>query len=189
MAANNDTRLLAWQVQIVISETRSSSHFLLDYGCRSGDFIHLMQLQHWATKGVESSEELRTKARRMYALNILPDNELNSLDELSYGVVTAWQSLAQAAEPVALLRQFHKLLVENGSLFISLKSDEFSVAAVEQLAQQANFGIEKIFPAPAFGITSFLTNIQRRKHPERAPLVIYHLKKADTLNFRIVYDH
>ncbi len=184
-----DSRTLAWQVNLVISETRSSSHFLLDYGSRYGEFIHLMQNEHWAVKGIEPSDELRAKARRMFALSLLSDEQLTTLDELSYGVVTAWQSLSRNTDTIMLLRQFHKLLVENGSLFISLCPEDFSITEVEQMARQANFGIEKVIPVPVFGLTSFITNIRYRKHPEQAPLIAYHLKKADTLNFRIVYDH
>lgn len=139
-----DSRTLAWQVNLVISETRSSSHFLLDYGSRSGEFIHLMQNEHWAVKGIEPSDELRAKARRMFALSLLSDEQLTTLDELSYGVVTAWQSLSRNTDTIMLLRQFHKLLVENGSLFISLCPEDFSISEVEQMARQANFGIEKV---------------------------------------------
>ena len=53
------------------------------------------------------------------------------------------------------------------------------------MANEAGFGIDAIFPQPETGLFSFIQNMSTKKHPESASVIVYHLKKLDTLNFHV----
>ena len=99
----------------------------------------------------------------------------------------AWNGLPEEGylPPLEALTVFHKVLVENGSLFLALPSSEYSKENVATMANEAGFGIDAIFPQPETGLFSFIQNMSTKKHPESASVIVYHLKKLDTLNFHV----
>lgn len=180
-------KILKWRQKLVQEETHSSAHWVLDYVSGEGDFIVAMMDAHWSAKGIESDEQKREKAKRRYGVSVIYPNETSKLDELSFGAVTAWNGLPDEGylPPLEALTVFHKVLVENGSLFLALPSSEYSKENVAMMANEAGFGIDAIFPQPETGLFSFIQNMSTKKRTESASVIVYHLKKLDTLNFHV----
>ena len=177
-------KILKWRQKLVLEETHSSSHWLLDYVSGEGDFSVAMMDVHWSVKGIESDKQ---KAKRRYGVSVILPGETTKLDELSFGAVTAWSGLPEQGylPPKDALELFHKVLVENGSLYVAFPSAEFGVEEVRKLANEAGFGIDSIFPQPEDGLFSCFKNMSAKKHPESAKIIVYHMKKLDTLNFHV----
>lgn len=191
-------KFLQWQAQHLLDVCRSSSRYVLDYECGVGDFIDTMTAYHWAAKGVENDEALRKKAQMTYGRTPINDDELEIIEDLSFSAVTWWNAgnspqlkgdeEQRQENLVKILKQFCRLIVENGSVLISSCTNQLGKEEIEQAAQNAGLGIAEISAYPEFGgIGAFFKNMQLKKNPLAADRLVFHLKKLDTLNFRVLY--
>jgi len=102
---------------------------LLDVGCGLGYFLHHMVKEGWSAKGVDISADARTYVKNTFGLDVLPEQELETLGEGQYNVITMWHVL----EHVHLLRDrvhlLKKLLAGGGTLFVAVpNSDAWEVS-------------------------------------------------------------
>lgn len=177
-----DSKILKWQKKVVIEETHSSCHYLLDYATENDDFASLMMLDRWAIKAI-----LPEGMTPPYGISTGTAKDMSMLDEMSFGVVTAWNGLPEEKymSKEDALKSFHKLLVSNGSVFLALRSAEYDKKQVEEMVKSAGFGIDSIFAKPETGVLSVVTNLLTKNNPEKAKEIVYHLRKSDTLNFHL----
>jgi SAM-dependent methyltransferase len=96
---------------------------ILDIGCASGFFLRCAKDANWDIAGIEPSEVLYTKAREVLG----PTAEIqcttlqfSHLPFLSFDVVTLWDVLEHAPDPVDFLRLAGSFLKPGGYLFANV---------------------------------------------------------------------
>ena len=103
-------------------ESRCAPGRLLDLGCAAGDFIALARARGWDARGVEPEAELAAaadeKGRDVFHGFL---HEARFADD-SFDVVTAWDVLDIARQPLDELREIFRLLKPGGFLFTRLRN-------------------------------------------------------------------
>ena len=102
---------------------------ILDVGAGPGLFLKLCRESHWQCQGVEISEHCVEWAEKQYGLKLFP----GSLSEAQYpaesfDVVTFWNVLDQLPDPVASLREAHRVLRPGGAIFIRVPNATFHLS-------------------------------------------------------------
>jgi 2-polyprenyl-3-methyl-5-hydroxy-6-metoxy-1,4-benzoquinol methylase len=96
---------------------------LLDVGCASGEFLHVLNSKYkWPVSrlcGVEPSEMSANDAEKKYKINVLncPAESLD-MDRNSFDLITILNSIEHFSDPRIVLRQLRKLIRSHGMLFI-----------------------------------------------------------------------
>jgi SAM-dependent methyltransferase len=89
---------------------------LLDVGCSVGDFLH--EAEHfYEVEGVEINPYTAGIAEKHFKVHKQPLSELGL--EASYDIVTLHQILYGVPDPLELLHDIHKILKNNGILYIN----------------------------------------------------------------------
>jgi SAM-dependent methyltransferase len=102
---------------------------LLDVGCATGFFLDVARKRGWEVCGVEFSRWAVDFARRVFGLNVIcSDIKQVDLPPSSFDAVTLIDTAEHLASPSDTLKHLHKLLKENGVLYI-LTPDIGSLAA------------------------------------------------------------
>ncbi|MCC6176267.1 MAG: methyltransferase domain-containing protein [Chloroflexi bacterium] len=92
---------------------------LLDVGCHLGLFLEVAREHAWDVSGVEPSRWSVERARER-GLDVRHGTlETVHLPEASFDVVTMWDVIEHLSDPLAELRQMHRVLKPNGLLAIS----------------------------------------------------------------------
>jgi SAM-dependent methyltransferase len=87
---------------------------LLDVGCALGDFVLEAEAAGWEAEGVEISEFAAAQARGRGARVQAGKLEELALPSGSFDVVTLYDTVEHLTDPVATLREAHRLLVTGG---------------------------------------------------------------------------
>jgi 2-polyprenyl-3-methyl-5-hydroxy-6-metoxy-1,4-benzoquinol methylase len=94
---------------------------LLDFGCGSGTFLLRMHEQGWQVTGIDTSEQavqrIRDKLKLSALVGSLPHAELG---DSSFDVITMRHSLEHVHQPLAVLREAHRLLAPAGQLVVAV---------------------------------------------------------------------
>lgn len=99
---------------------------LLDVGCGTGSFLELARAAGWRTSGVELSPHGASLARsRGHDVHASP----KSLGDGSMEAVTLWNVLDYFDDPLAALRDYQRILVPGGIIFIRTPSETFQLTA------------------------------------------------------------
>jgi 2-polyprenyl-3-methyl-5-hydroxy-6-metoxy-1,4-benzoquinol methylase len=94
---------------------------LLDFGCGGGDFLARMHRRGWRVTGVDVSTAAVQRVRSDLGLRALTGSLPHpELSEGSFDVITMWQSLEHAHEPLAVLRGARRLLAPGGKLVVEV---------------------------------------------------------------------
>lgn len=94
---------------------------LLDFGCGGGKFLERLHLQGWKVTGLDAAPAAVERIRNALNLPALVGTLPNpTLKNASYDVITMWQALEHVHDPMAVLREAHRLLVPGGKLLISV---------------------------------------------------------------------
>ena len=96
---------------------------VLDIGCAFGFFLDVASENGWETYGVEISE---------YAARHIGDRHNVSIGELSeakfpdnsFDLITLWDVIEHVANPPELLAESHRILKEDGLLFVNLPNKD-----------------------------------------------------------------
>jgi SAM-dependent methyltransferase len=92
---------------------------LLDVGTGYGFFLALMQSRGWEVVGLEVSPTGAHYGRRRWGLSILPQPwEQTSFPEGEFDVVTAFYVIEHLPDPVAFLREVHRILRPGGMIVV-----------------------------------------------------------------------
>ena len=93
---------------------------LLDVGCAAGTFLLAMRSTgDWTVTGVELNAEVARQTRERYGLDVIAGTlEDAHLAPAQFDAVTMWDVLEHVYDPVATLREIHRLLKPGGILVI-----------------------------------------------------------------------
>ena len=99
---------------------------LLDIGCAVGFFLHHAQSCGWSVAGVDLSAWARRRTHARFGIRVHPS--LASPPPSAFHVVTAFQVLEHAQDPVRLLNEAHRCLRPDGTLLIETWDRSSTVA-------------------------------------------------------------
>lgn len=93
---------------------------LLDIGCGTGAFLHVMKEGGWVGAGLEPDGGARQVAAEKYGLSVLAPGELYRLPRASFEAVTLWHVLEHVHDLHGYLDQIRTLLVPGGKAFVAV---------------------------------------------------------------------
>lgn len=93
---------------------------LLDFGCRTGDFLFEMKRARWEVVGIEADELGKDFAISHYGLKVV-----SSLEEIveqgeKFDVITMWHTLDKVPDLNSTLSSLKSILNKNGYLLVAL---------------------------------------------------------------------
>lgn len=93
---------------------------VLDYGCGVGDFLNYAKKRGCQICGCDVSEEARRIASEKLQTNIISPDELSSLPDWRFDVITMWHVLEHVDDLKSLVDQLHRLLIDKGRLVVAV---------------------------------------------------------------------
>lgn len=118
---------------------------LLDIGTHCGFFLRMARNRNWELYGVEASASSAAIARDAFGLNIFAGllGEAN-FPERHFQVITLVDVLEHVTEPRRLLNEVHRVLADEGVLFIKVPNGSYNLLklrVLRQFARQTRFDI------------------------------------------------
>ncbi|MEO8765205.1 MAG: class I SAM-dependent methyltransferase [Ginsengibacter sp.] len=113
-------RTLIQKRKLVERETGKSGGTVLDVGCGTGAFLHIMYKAGWQITGLEPDEGARKKALELYKLHLNDSGVLFSLPAATFDAITMWHVLEHVHELHAYVKRLKELLKPGGKLFIAV---------------------------------------------------------------------
>lgn len=99
---------------------------LLDLGCGSGAFLELAKARGWEAVGVDLSPAAVQYAQERRGVSArCGDLRETEFPSHAFTLVTLWNVLEFVPDPVALLREIHRVLAPGGHLFLRTQSYSF----------------------------------------------------------------
>lgn len=96
---------------------------ILDIGCGTGNLLYKFKSSGWQTKGVEPSKIARQKAIKNYNLDINDSSNLSNIKE-KFDIITMWHVLEHMPNLNDVLKNFNRLLNDNGKIIIAVPNPE-----------------------------------------------------------------
>ncbi len=122
-------------------EARMAPGKVLDIGCGTGLFLAVARRRGWATQGVDECEEALEHARGHFQLDVSA-GEFAGLapGEQRFDLVTMWDVLEHARQPVALLAKAREVLRPEGRLALSTPRQDSVLDDLAGLAYRVSGG-------------------------------------------------
>ena len=186
---------------------------LLDVGCSVGDFLHKAK-HFYDVEGIEVNPHTAAIAQKHFKVHKHFLSELDLMPE--YDIVTLHQILYGVPDPVGLLRDIHKVLKDDGILYINTPNADsyamrlfkgkanhlygyttqnvFNIKALETLAACCGFKVTffrtEWLDIYYMDIISFLANDGNFIHKRNSHLPAYeeHIAMEDALQSRMNLD-
>lgn len=93
---------------------------MLEIGCGVGDFLHEMEQRGWNCTGIEPSKEAKAIAQNRVKANILNPEDLATLKDESFDLITMWHVLEHVDNLKDEVRHLQRLLKKGGRLVLAL---------------------------------------------------------------------
>ncbi len=93
---------------------------LLDVGCGTGHFLKTAQKRGWKVTGIEPNEKARAIANEKTNNAVFDLQDLETLPEHSFDVITLWHALEHLPELEENIQQFKNLLKPKGTLIVAV---------------------------------------------------------------------
>lgn len=127
---------------------------ILDIGCSAGFFLKVAKEIGWKTCGIEISDDTAQIARHRYGLEVLTGTiEETGITQGSFDVVTMWDLIEHARNPMKTMLNVNKVLKDEGLLFLSTPN-------VDGLFPKISYKVSKIInywqhPEPPWHLFQF----------------------------------
>ncbi len=108
--------------------SRSNPKSILDVGCGTGEFLHYCQQKGLKVTGIEPGEKARNFAKNQYKLPVFEEDFFTTATE-KFDVITMWHVLEHVPFLQQRIKELHRLLNDNGVLFIAVPNCESYDAA------------------------------------------------------------
>ncbi len=128
--SNAKKGLFAWIYQTVRNYTlhkkyqwvveKKQGDKILDIGCATGQLLSEFKDRGWSCTGVEPDPDARAFAEKEYQLKVVAQEEMNSLADASFDVISMWHVLEHVADLDQRMNDLKRLIKANGFLFIAL---------------------------------------------------------------------
>jgi 2-polyprenyl-3-methyl-5-hydroxy-6-metoxy-1,4-benzoquinol methylase len=150
----------------------SPGHRLLDIGCGTGHFLHLMQRQGYQVKGIEIDAETRERASATFGLEVSSPDQMTFTETSAsaYDTITLWHVLEHVQDPRTYLSWINHALQPDGVLVLALPNCSskdaqhysshwaaydvprhlwhFRPVDIQRLAEEAGFTLQQIRRMP-----------------------------------------
>ena len=93
---------------------------LLDVGCGTGEFLHLMKEDGWETLGLEPDAKARDFAKERYNLLVESPEKLYNISNEFFDAITLWHVLEHIHDLHTVMKEFNRILGPDGVLFIAV---------------------------------------------------------------------
>jgi len=113
-------RTLRQKRKLISKITGRDKGTLLDVGSGTGAFVNEMKQNGWEVTGLEPDEDARRVAKDTLHGELKSTDELYHLPENTFDVITLWHVLEHVHDLHGYLRQFKKLLKEDGRLVVAV---------------------------------------------------------------------
>lgn len=121
-------------------EAHSRKGQILDMGCGTGHFLNECKLNGWDITGVEVSEVARANAFTEHGIKPLSSFDEVKEDSNQFNAISMWHVLEHLPNLNEHLNKFHKILKDDGALFIAVPNHE-SLDAVHYGPQWAAWDV------------------------------------------------
>lgn len=105
---------------------------LLDIGCGTGYFLNAMRKKKWVVTGIEKSESTRNYAHNKFGLNIQDSDYLFEIPPKTKDTITLWHVLEHLEKLDETMQSLHRILKDDGVLFIALPNKRSADAVYYQ---------------------------------------------------------
>lgn len=93
---------------------------IIDYGSATGLLLSYFNSKGYNTTGYEIDDEARTYSIKENKIEARHPDEIYNHNTASADAIMMWHVLEHISDPNVLLQTFHKILKDNGSLFIAV---------------------------------------------------------------------
>lgn len=120
---------------------------ILDIGCGFGNFLSLAKQIGWECHGVEVSQKLAERGRKLYGIAIenKPFEQTNYPDNF-FDAVTLWAVFEEIDGPIALLQEVRRILRPGGVLYIRTANSVFHFYIYKLRRLLSMVGLERVIP-------------------------------------------
>lgn len=118
---------------LIMATTGKATGSLLDLGCGTGSFLHVMAKKGWKVQGIEPDHDARTLARKLYQLEVHEPSVLPDLAPGSFDAVTLWHVLEHVHDLHVYVAKLKEILKPGGTLFIAVPNYQSVDADVYRL--------------------------------------------------------
>lgn len=102
----------------------------IDLGCGRGYFMDEARKIGWNPVGIDYSDEVISYAKNVLNLNVLKSDMRAYSSLIKYDVVTLNQFIEHFSDPIKVIRKCHRLLQNNGILYLATPNIESILAKV-----------------------------------------------------------
>lgn len=162
---------------------------LLDIGCYTGTFLHIVKQNGWQCYGVEPSPTISAYAKKTYGLDVFPGFLHQArFQDCFFDVITMFHVLEHIPSPRNELREIRRILKPDGLLIIEVPNIDhplhrfikglqwlfvpghyyyFSPATLRRLLRKEKFEVIKIEPGGRIISIKRIAQIVRKKVSKR----------------------
>jgi 2-polyprenyl-3-methyl-5-hydroxy-6-metoxy-1,4-benzoquinol methylase len=108
---------IALRRKLKLINTISEKGTLLDIGAGTGDFLNVAQNDNWIVSGIEPNEKAKSIA---ISKGVSFVNDLKSLDENSFDVITMWHVLEHVPNLEEYILELKRLIKPSGTIIIAV---------------------------------------------------------------------
>jgi 2-polyprenyl-3-methyl-5-hydroxy-6-metoxy-1,4-benzoquinol methylase len=92
---------------------------LLDFGCGTGEFLHLCQSKGWVARGLEPDPDAQAVAAERYDLTVEAPDRVQELPINHFDVITLWHVLEHVSDLTNTVRALKRTLAPTGTLVVA----------------------------------------------------------------------
>lgn len=112
------------KTRLILKHSTAKTGKLLDIGCGTGYFLNAISKKKWVVTGIEKSESTRKYANQKFGLNIQDSEFLFEMPSKTKNVITMWHVLEHIEKLNPTMEHLHRILKDDGTLFIALPNKE-----------------------------------------------------------------